>query len=179
MSGDKVQRVGNDVSSFIVPDRRARSMEPSNASIPIVLLLALRRRAVESWARVRPFLVQQIGAIQLLGFSVFDVWNQSEATGAPTALRLDNVVKVFRWIIGSPASGEKTHPLVGLYRTPPGRLSTGLASISRRRTAEEKGLAQLKQWLSPAQLAQYEKYGYFEVTGGETASIIAFARHVR
>ena len=40
--------------------------------------------------------------------------------------------------------------------------------VSQRRTAEEKGLALLKQWLSPVQLAQYEKYGYFEVTGGDS-----------
>ena len=40
--------------------------------------------------------------------------------------------------------------------------------VSQRRTAEEKGLTLLKQWLSPAQLAQYEKYGYFEVTGGDS-----------
>jgi hypothetical protein len=40
--------------------------------------------------------------------------------------------------------------------------------VSHRRTAEEKGLTLLKQWLSPAQLAQYEKYGYFEVTGGDS-----------
>ena len=40
--------------------------------------------------------------------------------------------------------------------------------VSRRRTAEEKGLTLLRQWLSPAQLAQYEKYGYFEVMGGES-----------
>ena len=40
--------------------------------------------------------------------------------------------------------------------------------VSQRRTAEEKGLALLKQWLSPAQLTQYEKYHYFEVTGGDS-----------
>ena len=40
--------------------------------------------------------------------------------------------------------------------------------VSRRRTAEAKGLALLKQWLSPAQLAQYEKHGSFEVMGGES-----------
>ena len=40
--------------------------------------------------------------------------------------------------------------------------------VSRRRTAEEKGLTLLRQWLSPAQLAQYEKYGSFEVMGGES-----------
>ena len=40
--------------------------------------------------------------------------------------------------------------------------------VSHRRTAEEKGLALLKQWLSPAQLTQYEKYHYFEVTGGDS-----------
>jgi hypothetical protein len=39
---------------------------------------------------------------------------------------------------------------------------------SQRRTAEEKGLALLKQWLSPAQLTQYERYHYFEVTGGDS-----------
>jgi hypothetical protein len=40
--------------------------------------------------------------------------------------------------------------------------------LSQRRTAEEKGLALLKQWLSQAQLTQYEKYHYFEVTGGDS-----------
>ncbi len=40
--------------------------------------------------------------------------------------------------------------------------------VSDRRTAEEKGVALLKQWLSAAQLAQYEKYGYFEVMGGDS-----------
>jgi hypothetical protein len=40
--------------------------------------------------------------------------------------------------------------------------------VSQRRTAEEKGLALLKQWLSAAQLTQYEKYHYFEVTGGDS-----------
>ena len=40
--------------------------------------------------------------------------------------------------------------------------------VSQRRTAEEKGLALLKQWLSPAQLTQYERYHYFEVTGGDS-----------
>jgi hypothetical protein len=36
---------------------------------------------------------------------------------------------------------------------------------SRARAAEEKALALLKQWLSPAQLTQYQKYGHFEVMG--------------
>jgi hypothetical protein len=40
--------------------------------------------------------------------------------------------------------------------------------ISDRRTAEEKGLALLKEWLSPVQFAQYETYGYFEVMGGDS-----------
>jgi hypothetical protein len=35
--------------------------------------------------------------------------------------------------------------------------------LSRR--AEEKALALLKQWLSPAQLAQYQDHRHFEVTG--------------
>jgi hypothetical protein len=39
---------------------------------------------------------------------------------------------------------------------------------SGRRTAIEKGVALLKHWLSPAQLAQYQKYGYFEVRGGDS-----------
>jgi len=42
--------------------------------------------------------------------------------------------------------------------------------VSQRRTAEEKALTLLKQWLSPAELAQYEKYSYFEVTGGDSAA---------
>ena len=36
---------------------------------------------------------------------------------------------------------------------------------SRGRAAELKALALLKQWLSPAQLAQYNIHGHFEVTG--------------
>jgi hypothetical protein len=36
---------------------------------------------------------------------------------------------------------------------------------SHRRTVEEKGLALLKEWLSPSQLAQYEKDRFFEVKG--------------
>jgi hypothetical protein len=36
---------------------------------------------------------------------------------------------------------------------------------SRARAAEERAQVLLKQWLSPAQLAQYQKYGHFEVTG--------------
>ena len=43
-----------------------------------------------------------------------------------------------------------------------------IRDVSQRRIAEEKGLVLLKQWLSPAQLAQYEKYGYFEVMGGDS-----------
>jgi hypothetical protein len=43
-----------------------------------------------------------------------------------------------------------------------------IRDISQRRAVEEKGLVLLKQWLSPAQLAQYEKYGYFEVMGGDS-----------
>ena len=35
-----------------------------------------------------------------------------------------------------------------------------------RRAAEKRGLVLLKQWLSPAQLAQYD--GYFELTGGDS-----------
>jgi hypothetical protein len=37
--------------------------------------------------------------------------------------------------------------------------------LSRRIAAEDKAFALLKRWLPPAQLAQYEKYGYFEVRG--------------
>jgi len=36
---------------------------------------------------------------------------------------------------------------------------------SRDRAAELKALALLKQWLSPAQLPQYNIHGHFEVTG--------------
>lgn len=43
-----------------------------------------------------------------------------------------------------------------------------VSEVSHRRTAEERGLALLKQWLSAPQLAQYEKYGYFEVTGSDS-----------
>ena len=43
-----------------------------------------------------------------------------------------------------------------------------IRDVYQRRTAKEKGLALLKQWLSPAQLTQYEKSGYFEVTGGDS-----------
>ena len=37
-----------------------------------------------------------------------------------------------------------------------------------RRAAEERAVVLLKQWLSTAQLAQYEKHGYFELTGGHS-----------
>ena len=37
--------------------------------------------------------------------------------------------------------------------------------LSRCGRAEEKAYALLKQWLSPAQLAQYENNGHFEVRG--------------
>lgn len=40
--------------------------------------------------------------------------------------------------------------------------------VSQRRNAQEKAFTLLKQWLSPVQLAQYEKYGYFEVMGGNS-----------
>ena len=40
--------------------------------------------------------------------------------------------------------------------------------LSRRGRAEEKAVALLKQWLSPAQLSQYETNGDFEVTGNHT-----------
>jgi hypothetical protein len=37
-----------------------------------------------------------------------------------------------------------------------------------RGRAEEKARALLKEWLSPAQLAQYESDGYFQVTGSHS-----------
>ena len=40
--------------------------------------------------------------------------------------------------------------------------------LSRRGGAEEKAGALLKEWLSPAQLEEYEKNGHFEVTGGHS-----------
>ena len=43
-----------------------------------------------------------------------------------------------------------------------------VSEVGYRRAAEERGLVLLKQWLSPAQLAQYEKHGYFELTGGDS-----------
>ena len=43
-----------------------------------------------------------------------------------------------------------------------------LSEVGYRRAAEKRGLVLLKQWLSPAQLAQYENHGYFELTGGES-----------
>jgi hypothetical protein len=43
-----------------------------------------------------------------------------------------------------------------------------LHEVSHRRIAEEKGFTLLKQWLSEAQLAQYESRGYFEVMGRES-----------
>ena len=51
--------------------------------------------------------------------------------------------------------------------------------LSRRGRAEEKALTLLKQWLSAAELAQYEKYSYFEVIGGDSGKRIASALHVR
>ena len=43
-----------------------------------------------------------------------------------------------------------------------------VSEVGYRRAAEERGLVLLKQWLSPAQVAQYEKHGYFELTGGDS-----------
>jgi len=43
-----------------------------------------------------------------------------------------------------------------------------VSEVGYRRAAEERGLVLLKQWLSPAQLAQYENHGYFELTGGDS-----------
>ena len=40
--------------------------------------------------------------------------------------------------------------------------------VLQRRNAEDKALTLLKEWLSPGQLAQYEEFGYFEVTGGDS-----------
>jgi hypothetical protein len=40
--------------------------------------------------------------------------------------------------------------------------------ISRRGVAEEKAVALLKEWLSPAQLKEYEKNGHFQVTGSHS-----------
>jgi hypothetical protein len=62
---------------------------------------------------------------------------------------------------------------VGAVLTTPAILTCAMVlghvrEVSDRRTAEEKGVALLKQWLSAAQLAQYEKYGYFEVMGGDS-----------
>ena len=41
----------------------------------------------------------------------------------------------------------------------------------------QNGGALLKQWLSPAQLAQYESYGYFEVTGCHTGKCYRVRRN--
>ena len=46
-------------------------------------------------------------------------------------------------------------------------LILGLAGAERG-AAEKKARALLKRWLTPAQLAQYESDGYFEVTGCHT-----------
>jgi hypothetical protein len=40
--------------------------------------------------------------------------------------------------------------------------------LFRCRKAEQKAVALLKQWLSSAQLAQYESNGHFEVTGSHS-----------
>jgi hypothetical protein len=45
------------------------------------------------------------------------------------------------------------------------RLIDAYRERSRGRAAELKALALLKHWLSPAQLAQYNIHGHFEVTG--------------
>jgi hypothetical protein len=39
---------------------------------------------------------------------------------------------------------------------------------AKRRDAEARGLKLLKEWLSPAQLAQFEQQGYFDVTAGDS-----------
>jgi hypothetical protein len=41
----------------------------------------------------------------------------------------------------------------------------GFRGRFRARAAEDRALVLLKQWLSPAQLAQYQKCVHFEVTG--------------
>ena len=48
--------------------------------------------------------------------------------------------------------------------------------LSRYGTAEEKAFALLKQWLSPAQLAQYENNGHFEVRGCHTGKCYRIRR---
>jgi hypothetical protein len=40
--------------------------------------------------------------------------------------------------------------------------------LSRRGVAEEKAVALLKEWLTPAQLKEYEKNGHFQVTGSHS-----------
>jgi hypothetical protein len=48
-------------------------------------------------------------------------------------------------------------------------LNCQLAHGSKPRTpAEQKALALLKEWLSPAQRAQFERSGHFEVVGSRT-----------
>jgi hypothetical protein len=63
-----------------------------------------------------------------------------------------------------------------------GRLLRRLADVARRARdkwnqfreygfqseSEARGVALLKDWLSPAQLAQYNRHGYFEVTGSHS-----------
>ncbi len=39
---------------------------------------------------------------------------------------------------------------------------------SGRKEANDRSIALLKEWLSPAQREQYEQHGYFDVIGGDT-----------
>lgn len=48
-------------------------------------------------------------------------------------------------------------------------LASHQAHVSKPRSAaEQRAVALLREWLSPAQLARLERYGYFEVIGSRT-----------
>ena len=46
---------------------------------------------------------------------------------------------------------------------------------AQRRKVEQRAYTLLKEWLSPEQLARFERHGYFEVQGRTAVSATAFA----
>lgn len=50
-------------------------------------------------------------------------------------------------------------------------LPTFLAQYAVQRKSHDRALILLKQWLSPAQLACYEQFGFFEVTGSDSRRV--------
>jgi hypothetical protein len=49
-------------------------------------------------------------------------------------------------------------------------------SFAQRREAEQRAYALLKEWLSPEQIAQLERHGYFEVRGSHSGTCYRIRR---